>query len=79
MDPLLRRNSKTISWHHPQLVRRTRLLSGVPIPELVLDCPQAQECGERSSDLFSVLLFTLDFIYGLDSQKPYTFANSPII
>lgn len=49
-----------------------RLPSWVPIPGLVLDRPQAQEHGYRSSDHIPVLLFTLEFIYGPDSGFPPT-------
>ncbi len=54
-----------------------RLPSWVPIPGLALDRPQAQEYGDRSSDHIPVLLFTLEFIYGLDSPTPYPLRELP--
>ena len=53
------------------------LPSGVPIPGLAFDRTQAQEYGDGSSDPFPVLLFTLEFIHGLESQKPYHLREFP--
>lgn len=61
--------------HYPRLVRCT--YPAAVVVGLALDRPQAQEYGDRSSDHIPVHLFTLEFIYGLDSPTPYPLREIP--